>query len=57
MYFPFPPPSLPAGTKQNGKLAERTFTEMENVNVVLPAPGTTSCVKTLIFTVLILTQF
>jgi hypothetical protein len=36
-YFPFPPPSLPAGTTQNRKLAESTFTEMENVNV-LPAP-------------------
>ncbi len=39
MYFPFPPPSPPAGTTQNGKLAESTFTETENVNIVLTAPG------------------
>jgi hypothetical protein len=32
----------PAGTKQNGNLAESTFTETVNVNVVLPAPFLTS---------------
>ncbi len=38
MYFPFLPPSPPAGSTQNGKLAESTFTETDNINVVLPAP-------------------
>jgi hypothetical protein len=37
-YFPFPPPSPPAGTTQNRNLAESTFTEMVNINIVLPAP-------------------
>ncbi len=32
------PPSPPAGTTQNGILAESTFTETENVYLVLPSP-------------------
>ncbi len=46
-YFPFPPPSPPAGTTQNGKLVENTFTETKTTAVVLPAPVLQACTPTL----------